>query len=74
MISLLKLRKKEPDLERPFKVPMYPVFPIIALVISIISFIAVSIFNLKLALVYIVLMAVCYIIFKLSAVSKKQNA
>jgi ethanolamine permease len=35
MISLLRLRKKEPQLERPFKVPMYPLFPIIALIIAV---------------------------------------
>ena len=32
MMSLFKLRKKEPELNRPFKAPFYPVFPIIALI------------------------------------------
>ena len=35
MIALLALRKKEPTLERPFQVPLYPWFPIIALVIAV---------------------------------------
>jgi APA family basic amino acid/polyamine antiporter len=30
-IALFILRKKEPDLERPYKVPLYPVVPIIAM-------------------------------------------
>jgi len=65
MIALLKLRKKEPQLERPFKVPMYPVFPIIALVIALVSFIAMIIYNLKLALIYFLLIGICYGCFKL---------
>jgi ethanolamine permease len=65
MISLLQLRKNEPLLHRPFKVPVYPVFPITALVIAMISFAAMTIFNLKLALIYFVLMGGCYLLFKL---------
>ena len=65
MISQLQLRKKEPELARPFKVPMYPLFPITALVIAIISFVAMTIFNLELAIIYFVIMIVCYIAFKL---------
>lgn len=65
MISLLQLRKNEPTLPRPFKVPMYPVFPITALVIATISFAAMTIFYPMLALIYFVLMAGCYLLFKL---------
>ncbi|MES1217697.1 MAG: ethanolamine permease [Bacteroidota bacterium] len=65
MIALLRLRKKEPQLERPFKVPMYPVFPVIALIIAVFSFVAMSIYNLKLALVYFLLLGLCYLAFKL---------
>ena len=45
MISLFVLRKKEPNMERPFVAPLYPLFPIIALVISIISMISVIYYN-----------------------------
>lgn len=65
MITLLKLRRKEPQLLRPFKVPMYPYFPLIALVIAIVSFIAMTIYNLKLTLIYLLLMGLCYGLFKL---------
>jgi ethanolamine permease len=65
MIALLRLRKKEPALERPFKVPAYPVFPIIALVIATVSLIAMVIYNLRLALIYFILMGACYVSFKL---------
>jgi ethanolamine permease len=64
MIALLRLRRNEPQLERPFKVPMYPVFPLVALVISIVSFVAMTIFNLKLAAIYFLIMGVSYAIFK----------
>jgi ethanolamine permease len=65
MISLLQLRKKEPALERPFKVPMYPVFPIVALIIAVVSLIAMVIYNLKLALIYFLLMGICYVAFRI---------
>ncbi len=65
MIALLRLRKKEPALHRPFKVPLYPLSPIVALVIAVISFSAMTIYNFKLALIYIAIMASCYILFKL---------
>lgn len=71
MIALLKLRKKEPLMVRPFKVPLYPLFPIIALVIAIVSFVAMMIFNLKLAAIYFFLVSICYMCFR---VFGKRNA
>jgi ethanolamine permease len=65
MIALLRLRKKEPSLYRPFKAPLYPFFPLIALVIAVISFCAMTIYNVKLALIYFTIVAVCYGVFKL---------
>ncbi len=64
MVSLLVLRKKEPELERPFKVPMYPAFPILALVIAAVAFVAMTIYNPWIALVYFGILAVMYIWFK----------
>jgi ethanolamine permease len=65
MVSLLRLRKKEPDLHRPFRVPFYPLFPLTALVIAIISIVAMTIFNFNLALFYILLMILSLGFFKL---------
>jgi len=65
MISMLPLRKNEPNLERPFRVPFYPVFPVTALVIACISIVAMTIYNLKLALFYILLMVLSFGFFKL---------
>src|SRR4029079_980913 len=67
MIALLRLRKKEPRLERPFKVPMYPVFPVVALIIAIVSFVAMTVYNLKLTLIYFLIIGLCYAAFKLFA-------
>ncbi len=65
MISVLKLRQKEPELHRPFKVPFYPVFPIVALVIASFSFIAMAFYNERLALIYFLLLGLSYLIFKI---------
>ncbi len=73
MIALLRLRKKEPQLERPFKVPVYPFFPVIALIIAVVSFIAMTIYNLKLTLIYFLLIGICYGCFKLFKVNKLNN-
>lgn len=45
MISLFALRIKEPGMERPFKVPLYPYFPIVALALSVICLIAIVWYN-----------------------------
>jgi ethanolamine permease len=65
MVSLLQLRKNEPGMIRPFKVPLYPVFPVIALIIAAVSFIAMTIFNLELAIIYIVILGICFGAFKI---------
>jgi len=64
MISLLRLRQREPDLARPFRVPLYPVFPIVALVIATCSFLAMAFYNRELALIYLSILGVSYLIFK----------
>ncbi len=57
MIAVLALRKKEPGLARPFRVPLYPYFPVVALVIAVISMVAMITLNIKLSLVYFVILA-----------------
>jgi ethanolamine permease len=63
MVALIKLRQKEPQLNRPFKVPFYPLFPIVALVIASIALVAMSYYNLKLLLVTVVIIGVSYVYF-----------
>jgi ethanolamine permease len=66
MISLLKLRKSESSLERPFRVPLYPVFPLVALLISFVSLVAMTIFNLRLAILYFLIIALSFGIYKVT--------
>jgi ethanolamine permease len=63
LLSLLVLRKKEPDMIRPFRVPLYPWFPYIALTIAIISLIAMITLNIKLSLIYFLILLLSYIWF-----------
>jgi len=65
MVALLRLRQKEPQLERPFKVPLYPAFPVIALLIATASFVAMAVYNSWLTLVYLALLVGSYVCFKL---------
>ncbi len=65
MIALLQLRKKEPQLHRPFKVPLYPFFPVIALIIATVSFVAMTIYNFRLAVVYGFILGCCFLLFRL---------
>ena len=63
MISLFILRKKEPNLERPFVSPFYPVFPAIALIISAIALFAIIWFHFMLSLIFFGGLAAAIIIF-----------
>ncbi len=66
MVALLQLRKKEPDLERPFKVPFYPITPIIALIIASVAFVAMTVYNPVLAAVYFGILVLSFAWFKLT--------
>jgi ethanolamine permease len=65
MISLMVLRKNKPEMERPFKTPIYPLFPIIALIISCVSFIAMLIYYLKLGLIYSGIVLGIFLLYKI---------
>ena len=66
MMSLLKLRRSEPELHRPFVVPGYPWVPLAALFISLISILALTFYNPVLACIYVVILAVSFLIFKVA--------
>ncbi|MDE3212942.1 MAG: ethanolamine permease [Bacteroidota bacterium] len=65
MISLLVLRKKEPGMARPFKVPWFPVFPVTALVIALVSLVAMVIFNQALALAFFVILGISFVAYRI---------
>jgi ethanolamine permease len=64
MISVIRLRKREPELERPFKAPFFPVAPWLALIIAGISFMAMAIENRKLVGIYLAIMLGSWLLFK----------
>ena len=63
MISLIKLRIREPELPRPFKVPFYPLFPYTALIITLVALIAMIVFNFVLFLLFFSIMLISVFIF-----------
>ncbi len=65
MISLFILRKKEPDLERPFVSPFYPYFPAIALVLSAICLGTIIYYNWLLSLIFLGGLIISILIFVL---------
>ena len=66
MVSLFVLRNNEPEMTRPFRVPLYPLSPALALVIATFSIIVMSYYNFKLALIYFGILAVAFLIFKIA--------
>ncbi|MNJ94095.1 putative amino acid permease YhdG [compost metagenome] len=63
MWSFFALRKKEPDLERPFKVPLYPLFPAIALIIAVVCLVSMIYYNPLTALLFFGLVILSYLYF-----------
>ena len=60
MASLFKLRRSEPQLNRPFGAPAYPVFPAFALGAAVICLATMVYFNPVLAAVFAALAALGY--------------
>jgi ethanolamine permease len=45
LLGLMRLRRREPQLTRPFRAPFYPLFPVTALIIASVSLIAIVYYN-----------------------------
>jgi ethanolamine permease len=56
MASLFRLRRREPDLERPYRAPLYPMLPALALVIAAGCLVAMVVYNPAIAGVFAGLM------------------
>jgi len=72
MLSLFMLRKKLPELHRPFKTPFYPYFPAIALILSIICLLSIVWYNLLLAGIFFGGLVIAVIIFVAAGIHKKE--
>jgi len=65
MLSVIRLRRKEPGMPRPFRVPLYPFTPVAALVLAIISLAALTYYNGFLASLYFGILLLSFLVFKL---------
>jgi ethanolamine permease len=63
MLSLFVLRRRDPDMERPYKTPFYPVFPAIALGCAMISLVAMVYYNLAVTGVFVGIVGLAYVYF-----------
>ena len=52
MAALFALRKREPHLLRPYRVPGYPLIPALALCLAVVCLVALTYHNPRIALVY----------------------
>ena len=64
MLAFFALRKKEPNMERPFKVPFYPYFPAIALIIASIAMVAMAWHNKMIFGIFVAIMVAAHLWFK----------
>ena len=65
LVSLFALRRREPELARPFAVPGYPLVPLVALVLAIVSLGALVYNNLLLSGIFLVGLVLTLELFKL---------
>ncbi len=65
MLSVIRLRSKEPGMPRPFRVPLYPFTPVAALILAIISLAALCYYNAFLASLYFGILLLFFLVFKL---------
>jgi ethanolamine permease len=72
MVSLFVLRIKQPHLQRPFKVPLYPYFPAAALALSLLSLFAIAWYNVLLTLWFFAGMVLLLIVFVTSGRHKQK--
>jgi len=67
MAALFKLRASEPNLERPFRAPFYPVFPAIALVCALVALVTMIYFNVLVFALFCGLFLLGFIFYRFTA-------
>jgi ethanolamine permease len=53
LVSLLRLRRNEPRLERPFRTPLYPWLPLVALALAAVALLAIVWYNGEIAAIFL---------------------
>jgi ethanolamine permease len=64
MASMIRLRRSEPSLERPYRAPGYPVAPVVAMVLAAVSLVAVAVGAPWVFGAYVGVMAVGAVVFR----------
>jgi ethanolamine permease len=72
MLSLFRLRRSEPELERWYRAPGYPIVPLIALFMAFICLVAMLWFNPMIAVLFVGLMALGGIYFLLTKAQRRE--
>jgi ethanolamine permease len=67
MASLFRLRRIEPDLDRPYKAPFFPVFPAIALITALIALAAMIYYNFVVFCLFLGLFAIGFLFYRFTA-------
>ena len=73
MAGLFKLRRSEPNMNRPFRAPFYPFFPAFALFAATIAMIAMIYFNFLIFVIFVGMLAIGYGYF-LTTESRRETA
>ncbi|WP_206018976.1 ethanolamine permease [Salinicola acroporae] len=71
MLSLFRLRRVEPDLERWYRAPGYPVVPLVALLMALVCLVAMLWFNPTIALLFVGLMLLGGLYFLLTKTQRR---
>ncbi|AVS97089.1 ethanolamine permease [Paracidovorax avenae] len=74
MAALLRLRRTEPGMHRPYRAPLYPFFPMLALALGVVCLIAMVWFNTVLAGVFLALMALAWVYYAATASRRAEAA
>ncbi|MFC4231874.1 ethanolamine permease [Parasediminibacterium paludis] len=64
MVSVFALRKNQPQLVRPFKIPFYPIMPFIALLLSVVCLIAIVYYNWQVSLLFFIILLIILLLYK----------
>ena len=66
MLSLFALRRREPDLERPYRAPLYPVVPALACGLACFCMVAMFVYNTSVGLIFAGLVIGSWVLFRIS--------
>ncbi len=74
MLALFRLRTTAPDMERPFRAPLYPFFPAMALLLAIVTLAAMAYAYTSLCLVFAFGLLILFIVFYVTGIHRRFDA